>query len=45
MTQQHQSPSHDDEPLPVDPGHVRQRQHYEAMLMQRRAEQPSAEKS
>jgi hypothetical protein len=37
MTQQ--QPKHDGEPLPVDPGHVRQRQHYEAMLAQCREEQ------
>lgn len=39
MSQQHQSPRHDDEPLPVDPGHVRQRQHYEAMLREQLAKE------
>lgn len=38
MSHQTQSPRHDDAPLPVDPGHVRQRQHYEAMLMQLKKE-------
>jgi hypothetical protein len=38
MTQQSHQPKHDDQPLPVDPGHVRQRQHYEAMLQQWREE-------
>lgn len=40
MSLQHKQPlpRHDDPPLPVDPGHVRQRQHYEALLPEQQKE-------
>lgn len=46
MTQSHQKPpAHDDEPLPVEPGHVRQRQHYEALLREMQSQQQQSTKS
>ena len=38
MTNKTNYPTHNDAPLPLEPGHVRARQHYEAMLAERMRE-------
>lgn len=39
MTTTTETPTPEDRPLPVDPGHVRARAHYKAMLAELLAEQ------